>query len=130
MQDNDALFQTVVRLLSQCSTRERAKTLQQIGDEAARFLEMPGAADGRRRMVERVIEDNLELFPWPVVSGDEGLWIPEDHQELNRYLDSLKKRCLKMFKRRKIVRRKAILAGFTYKPGGFTGFAHKDGELF
>lgn len=127
---SEALFQQVVRILAGCQGKANAMTLQAIGDEAARFMDMPEAREARRRMVERAIEEHLNRIPWPIVSGDEGLWIPDDPEDLNRYLTSLKNRCVKIFVRRRVVRRKALLAGFRLTPAGFGKPVARPGELF
>lgn len=126
----EALFQQVVRILAGCQGKANAMTLQDIGNEAARWMDMPESREARRRMVERAIEENLNRIPWPIVSGDDGLWIPDDPADLNRYLTSLKTRCVKMFMRRKIVRKKALLAGFRLTPAGFGQPVARSGELF
>lgn len=127
---NDAMFEVVVRVLSLCQGKGRSMTLQQIGDDCARYLELPANPDGRRRLVERTIEEHLDKMPWPIVSGDEGVWIPDDPADLDRYVESLKRRCMKMFIRRRVTIRKAKLAGFARTTAGFSKSVPRPGELF
>lgn len=93
----------VIRVLQGCVGRERAKPLAQIAAEAG---------IGDRRLVEALIELSLAELPWPLVSGDKGMWIPQEEADLTRYYASLRSRIFKMFRRLRVLQRKAALAGF------------------
>ena len=94
---------SVISVLRGCVGQANAKTLAAISTEC-------GIKD--RRLVEELIEHSLEEFPWPVVSGAKGLWIPTKAEELTRYNASLRSRIFKMFKRLSTLNRKARLAGY------------------
>lgn len=93
----------VVGILHGCVGKANAKTLAQIAAES-------GIKD--RRVVEELIEHSLAAFPWPVVSGADGLWIPTEARDVTRYYASLRSRIFKMFRRIKTLERKASIAGF------------------
>lgn len=100
MQDEKKAVMSVLR---GCVGQAQAKTLAQISADA-------GIKD--RRLVEELIEHSLEEFPWPVVSGATGLWIPTKAEDLTRYNASLRSRIFKMFRRIRTLNRKARIAGY------------------
>lgn len=93
----------VMRVLHGCVGKANAKTLAQIAVES-------GVQD--RRVVEELIEHSLAEFPWPIVSGADGLWIPTEARDVTRYYASLRSRIFKMFGRIRTLERKASIAGF------------------
>jgi hypothetical protein len=93
----------VVAVLHGCVGKANAKTLAQIAAES-------GIKD--RRLVEELIEHSLADFPWPVVSGADGLWIPTEAVDVTRYYASLRGRIFKMFRRIRTLERKSSIAGF------------------
>ena len=103
-------FPILCRELSQCRGRMRAATLAEI---AARV----GVS---RREIEDVIEHRLRDFPWPIVAGANGIFIPADAADLNQYLHALHSRHRRMQLREATVRKKAKLAGWSEENGEFT----------
>lgn len=114
-QDDKKAVMTVLR---GCVGQENAKTLERIAQESG---------IGDRRVLEELIEHSLEEFPWPVVSGAKGLWIPKDPDDVTRYYASLRSRIFKMFRRIRTLEKKSALAGFMREK--FV-FVKKERDLF
>lgn len=96
-------FESVVRLMNGARGVEHAMTLDEITARAG----LPN-----RRTTETLIEENLARFPYPLVAGGAGYFIPTSADQLNGYLRSLRSRAVKMFKRSKVVVNKAIAHGW------------------
>ncbi|NQT93786.1 MAG: hypothetical protein HQ559_13585 [Lentisphaerae bacterium] len=107
--DTDSIFRPLERLLSDAVGKANALTLQDLAD---RLL-----VD--RREVEQTIEQRLLDFPWPLVAGNKGIYIPTEAEEINRYLHSLHTRHRRMQIREATVRRKAKAAGYPEENGEF-----------
>jgi hypothetical protein len=108
----------VMAVLRGCVGQANAKTLEKISQES-------GVND--RRLLEELIEHSLEEFPWPIVSGAKGLWIPQQPEEVTRYYASLRSRIFKMFRRIRTLERKSALAGFCREK---LVFVKKERDLF
>ena len=102
-------FDQITRILSSHRGKASAIKLADIADQVGTI----------RRDVETLIEEHLSEFPWPIVSGASGLFIPQDAGEINSYLHSLHSRHRKMQLREATVRRKARLAGYPEESGKF-----------
>jgi alkylated DNA nucleotide flippase Atl1 len=102
-------FSEICRRLTICRGRQSAITL-------ADLASLIGCA---RREVEQVIEQRLSDFPWPIVSGATGLYIPQEADDINQYLHALHSRHRRMQLREATVRRKARLAGYPEAAGQF-----------
>jgi hypothetical protein len=96
-------FERVCILLQSAHGREWAMTI----DEITEFARLPD-----RRTTEALMETHLDLFPWPLVAGADGYYIPTEAGELNRYVESLRGRAVKIFVRSRKVVRKAIACGW------------------
>jgi hypothetical protein len=96
-------FLAVRAVLSACVGRERAMTI----DVLTQRCELSG-----RRQCEQVLEERLADFPFLLVSGARGYWIPTQAEDVNGYLESLGGRTLALFRRRRLVIRKAMVNGF------------------
>lgn len=96
-------YEAVRRVLAHCRGRENAMTID-------RLVEACGLPD--RRVCEEILQQRLADFPFPLVSGSPGYWIPEHAAEVNEYLKSLGSRAIALFRRRKSVIRKALVYGF------------------
>jgi hypothetical protein len=96
-------FLEVRGVLSRCVGREGALTIE--------ALTLRCCLNGRRQC-EQILEERLADFPFPLVSGAKGYWIPVAAEDVNQYLDSLGGRALALFRRRRLVVRKALSNGF------------------
>jgi hypothetical protein len=103
-------FTRLCRELVGCRGRGRAVTLAELADRI-------GAS---RRDVEQIIEHRLVDFPWPIVAGSKGVFIPAEASDLNQYLHNLHSRHRRMQIREATVRRKARIAGWPEQSGQFT----------
>jgi len=102
-------FSKVCRELQSCRGKARAVTL-------ATLSERVGCS---RREVEQIIEQQLCAFPWPIVAGATGLYIPTEPDDLNAHIHNLHSRHRRMQIREATVRRKARLAGWPEESGRF-----------
>ena len=102
-------FDQIARILTAHRGRNSAITLAYLAD-------LVGTS---RREVEQVIEQNLANFPWPIVAGANGVYIPTEAQDLNAYIHQLHSRHRRMQLREATVRRKARLAGWPEESGLF-----------
>ena len=118
--DTESLFRPLMRLLSVARGKGNAITLQDLADH----LDVP------RREVEQTIEQRLLDFPWPLVAGSKGVYIPTAAEEINRYLHSLHTRHRRMQIREATVRRKAKAAGYPEENGEFVNPPQAQPELF
>jgi len=103
------LYHDLERQLAGCRGVELALTLDALAERVS--------AD--RRSVEQVIEHNLSRFPFVLVSGAKGYWIPTAADEINRYLHSLHTRHRRMQIREETVRMKASAHGWPLENGVF-----------
>ena len=71
-----------------------------------------------RRAAEQLIERRLADFPFTLVAGAGGYYIPTSADDVNRYAHSLHSRHRRMQLREATVRRKARAAGFVELPDG------------
>ena len=115
--DMEKYFEQVCRLLSTCRGGIRAMTIDKIRTELG--------VD--RRLVEELLETRLADFPFVLVSGSAGYFIPVNAEDINDYYASLGSRMIKLHVRRKRVRNKAIAKGWSFDGRKFT---HQQGELF
>jgi hypothetical protein len=98
------------RVLVCCRGAQHARTLDQLTVDAG----IPN-----RRATEQLIEEHLDSFPWPLVAGSTGYYIPTDADDLNRYLHNLHSRHRRMQQREHTVRRKAMAFGWIEECGRF-----------
>jgi len=103
------IYKQLCEQLQSCRGRDNARTL-------AVLAESIGCS---RREVEQCIEHNLGQFPWPIVTGANGVYIPTQAQDLNAYIHQLHSRHRRMQLREATVRRKARLAGWPEESGVF-----------
>jgi hypothetical protein len=101
---------SVENILRDCVGAEKAQTIRHM----AEILDVPV------RLVEKTIEENIARFPFPLVADGSGYHIPTDPAEINRYAESLRGRCMKIFVRRREVIRKAVACGFVREGKEFT----------
>jgi 2'-5' RNA ligase len=104
-----ALFERLILTLASARGRERAITLQALAD----------AAGVPRREVEEVIEHRLAEFPFVLVAGAAGYFIPNRPDDINAYLHNLHSRHRRMQLREAVVRRKARAHGWPEEQGRF-----------
>lgn len=88
-------------------------------DNAITIGDLANAAGVSRREVEQVIELNLDEFPFPIVSGSAGLFIPVEADDVNRYLGQLESRLGAIGRRRKTVMAKAREFGLQFDGSAF-----------
>ena len=117
--DLQPLFLIVRDLLATARSRKLAWTLDRLAE----------AAGTSRREVEQVLEERLSDFPFPLVSGSPGYWIPEDADEINHYRASLRSRAVKIFLRAKRVASMARRAGWPQEGRLFRNPPARQGEL-
>ena len=101
--DTTEFFPTVAGILSAARGKKNAITIDLVTERA-------GIPD--RRTTEHLLESRLEDFPFVLVAGSRGYYIPTSAEEVNRYLDSLQSRALKLFVRKRAVARRAAAGGF------------------
>lgn len=65
-----------------------------------------------RRMVEHLLEVHLSDFPFFLVAGSSGYFIPTSAESINHYLRSLESRCRALFIRRHTTIKRAQAAGY------------------
>jgi hypothetical protein len=99
----------ICNVLTNCRGKQSAITL---ADLAARV-------QTSRRDVEQTIEQHLSDFPWPIVAGANGIYIPQEAADINQYLHALHSRHRRMQLREATVRRKARMAGYPESNGCF-----------
>jgi hypothetical protein len=106
---SDTLFDSISRLLSSARGQQNAVTLAQIAEQLS----------ASRRDVEATIEHNLTRFPYVLVAGAGGYYIPIEADDINRYLHNLHSRHRRMQLREAVVRHKARAAGWLEESGRF-----------
>jgi len=97
------------------NTFERASQIlsASVGEQKAVTINSLAALLGiSRRETESLLETKIDAFPFPLVSGASGYYIPTDADDLNHYLASLHSRASKIFKRFARVRDHAIALGY------------------
>jgi len=119
--DTDQHFEAVCRILSDCRGAENAITLDVLTFQAG----LP-----HRRITEQLIEQRLGDFPFILVAGGAGYYIPTDADEINRYVHNLHSRHRRMQLREQTVIRKARAAGYIYDGDRFANPPSAQGELF
>lgn len=104
------LFFEVRKILSDARGEARAVTIDEICKRAGSMKRerSSGAWVPDRRPVEGILEQRLGEFPWPLVAGSRGYYIPVHADEINRYLDSLQGRAIAVFRRKRTVLQKAL----------------------
>lgn len=102
-------FDQICQVLTTCRGRDAAITLADLAERV----------QTSRRDVEQIIEQRLSAFPWPIVAGATGLYIPQEAEDINQYLHALHSRHRRMQLREATVRRKARLAGYPEAAGRF-----------
>jgi hypothetical protein len=107
--DSD-LVVSLTNLLGGCVGGAKAMTIRDIAD----LLAVPV------RLVEKAIEENIARFPFPLVADGAGYHVPTEPDEINRYAESLRGRCIRIFMRRRSVIRKAVACGFKREGKVFT----------
>lgn len=65
-----------------------------------------------RRQIEHVLEVHLDSFPFFLVAGSGGYYIPTSAEDINHYLRSLESRCRALFIRRRTTIKRAHAAGY------------------
>ena len=110
------------RLAATLATAHGEAAAITINDLAARF----GVS---RRLIERAIEENFGRFPFPLVATATGYHVPETPEEINAYAAALRGRCMRIFRRRKLLLRKAAACGWQREGNQFVA-APKQMELF
>jgi len=93
----------VARLLVNRRGRRQAITIEQIQNAV-------GLPD--RRSCETLMEEHLADFPFPLVAGSGGYYIPASADDVNTYMESLRSREFALYRRRRRVMRKALAHGF------------------
>jgi len=73
-----------------------------------------------RRQVEQLLQIRLADFPWPLVAGPQGYFIPDAPEQINHYLASLRSRAMCIFARYRTVRLAAQRAGWRREGRRFT----------
>lgn len=112
--------------------RIRARLVHARGSALAVTLpELARELGARRRNVEIIINRRRADFPFLLVSGGAGLFVPTADAELNRFLHSLHSRHREMQRTEAIARRKALATGWRFEDGRFIApaQAHQQ-ELF
>jgi len=95
--DPEDLYERVRDLLADARGAGNAVTI----DALAR------AAGASRRDIEELLETRLAEFPWPLVAGPRGYHQPATADEINAYLESLQRRAIAIFRRKRTVIRQA-----------------------
>lgn len=106
---NDLVFSRLTAVLWRCKGGAAAMTLASLAD----------AVQTSRRQVEQVIEHQLAHFPFVLVAGATGYYIPTDPDDLNKYVHNLHSRHQRMQIREKTVRSKAKAHGWCEENGSF-----------
>ncbi len=106
----DEMFDSVRRILGDARGEPLAVTIDEICRRAGsmRRERLSGAWVPDRRPIEAILEQRLGDFPWPLVAGSRGYYIPIHADEINRYLDSLQGRAIAVFRRKRTVLQKAL----------------------
>lgn len=117
--DTANLFPRLAAILATARGEAAAVTINEL---AARF----GVS---RRLIERAIEENFGKFPFPLVATATGYHVPETPDEINTYAAALRGRCMRIFRRRKLLFRKAAACGWQREGSRFTA-APRQMELF
>jgi hypothetical protein len=96
-------FQAVIRVLVDARGEANALTLDEITARAG----LPN-----RRTTETLIETRLGDFPYPLVAGGAGYFIPVQAEQINKYIRSLGSRMVSLAIRKRAVVRKALAQGW------------------
>jgi hypothetical protein len=96
-------FMAVIRVLANSRGAGNALTLDEITARAG----LPN-----RRTTETLIETKLSDFPYPLVAGGAGYFIPNEAEQINRYIRSLGSRMVSLAVRKRAVVRKALAQGW------------------
>jgi hypothetical protein len=116
----DEQFQAIVRALAQARGADKAITLASIAERL----------QTARRTVESIIEEKLADFPFLIVSGSSGYYIPTSASDINRYVHSLHSRHRRMQLREQTVIHKAKAQGWPYDGKSFSQPPAIQQELF
>ncbi len=118
--DIQAHFATVRDTLRCCRGEAQAMTIDELAERAGIC----------RRECEALLETCLAVFPFPVAAGAHGYFVPTSSSEINRYVQSLRSRAVKIFLRQRTVIRKAQEAGWPRSGREFANPPSVQGELF
>ena len=83
-----------------------------------------------RRQAEEIIEQQLMDFPWPVIAGATGVFIPTEANDINAYIHNLHSRHQKLKVREETVIHKVRLAGWPEDSTGYFTDRRIQQELF
>jgi len=119
--DIDRHFEIVCGILATCRRQANAITLDDLTVRAG----IP-----HRRITEQLIETHLQDFPFVLVAGTPGYYIPTEADEINRYVHNLHSRHRRMQLREQTVIRKAKAAGYIYDGDRFSNPPSVQAELF
>jgi len=119
--DTDQYFEAVCRLLSTCRGRDRAITIEAITERIGIH---------HRRVTEDLLETRLQDFPFLLIAGPRGYYIPTTAKDVNTYVHSLHSRHSKLQLRENTVQTKAVAAGFRKEGDVFVDPPGHQPELF
>jgi hypothetical protein len=121
--DLETAFDEIARLLSGARGRANAVTIAELTARA-------GLAD--RRTTEQILEERFNDFPFVLVAGAPGYWIPVAGEagEINRYRHSLHSRHRRLQVREQTLICKAMASGFRIEGERFVDPPGNQGELF
>jgi hypothetical protein len=101
---DEDVFRHTERLLSARRGADRAVTINQLASDV-------GIS---RRSMEQLLETRLTDFPYPLVAGSNGYFIPVTEDELTHYDRALLSRIRCLAIRRRTLRRSAGAAGYAW----------------
>ena len=118
--DLQASFQTIRDTLRVCRGEAQAVTIEDLARRCCIC----------RRECEELLETRLADLPFPVAAGAHGYFVPVSADEINRYVQSLRSRAVKIFLRQRTVIRLAQRAGWPRQGKTFANPPSEQGELF
>ena len=121
----NACTEHIYQQLSQILVEAKGKTNAITIDRLALRLHLTklhpstGAAVPDRRPVEAALQEHWDRFPFLLVSGSPGVWIPTSADDLNQFIHNIRGRHESLRHKDDITCRKARAFGFTYQDGHF-----------
>ena len=106
----------IIDVLRDRRGRTCAITAPAIARSAGLYPDSPPATAGTA--VRRLIEQHLDLFPWPIVADSAGYYRPADAEDLTHYCAQLDARMAGIARRYAVTRQLAQRAGYTYHGHG------------
>lgn len=121
MMASPEIYERLKHILAAARGRENAITIDGLALRLGLTKRHPaiGVDVPDRRPVEATLQEYWDKFPFLLVSGAPGVWIPTNAEEINRFIHNIRSRHVALRHKDEITCRKARAFGFHEQGGCF-----------